>query len=59
MGVSVYTEDEALNSLNLNWVSCIQIPFNILDQRMSARVFKLSKEKGSYGMFLYLRIFFH
>ncbi len=39
LGASVYTEDEALTALHSGWVDVLQVAYNMLDQRMAARVF--------------------
>jgi aryl-alcohol dehydrogenase-like predicted oxidoreductase len=39
LGASVYSEDEALTALHAGWVDVLQVAYNVLDQRMAARVF--------------------
>ena len=46
LGVSVYTEEEALWAIKSGWVKVLQIPFNLLDQRMTKRVFAASERVG-------------
>lgn len=46
IGVTVYTEKEALISINSNWIESIQVPYNLINQEMNKKVFKLAKKKN-------------
>lgn len=46
IGISVHTEPEAMAVLEDSRVDSIQVIFNLLDQRMAAKVFAAAKEKG-------------
>jgi len=47
IGVSVYTPDEALTAMQVNGISVIQIPTNLLDLRFIKKgVFDIAKKKG-------------
>ncbi|MDT7041851.1 aldo/keto reductase [Candidatus Nitronereus thalassa] len=45
-GASVYTEEEALSAIRLGLCSLIQVPYNLLDQKMAERVFPLAEQAG-------------
>ena len=45
IGVSVYTEKESLASINSGWIESIQVPYNLINQKMNIKVFKLAKKK--------------
>ncbi len=46
LGASIYTEEEALIALELGWIRIVQVPYNLLDQRMSSKVFHLARSSG-------------
>lgn len=46
IGVSIHKESEALVVLEDGRADTLQLAFNLLDQRMADRIFKLAKEKG-------------
>lgn len=46
VAASIYTVDEALASLSTDWARSVQVPFNMLDQRMADRVFPVSTGAG-------------
>jgi aryl-alcohol dehydrogenase-like predicted oxidoreductase len=45
-GASVYTEEEALAAIRSGLCQLIQVPYNLLDQQMSARVFPMAEQAG-------------
>ncbi|MCM8775277.1 MAG: aldo/keto reductase [Candidatus Omnitrophica bacterium] len=47
IGISVHTESEGLCAIADERVDSVQVPFNLLDQRMSTRVFEESKKKNT------------
>ncbi len=51
MGVSIYDEEDALYAVNLKEVDYIQIPYNILDQRLSKTSFFDIAKKNSKTIF--------
>jgi len=46
IGISVHTEDEALAALEDSRIEALQLPYNILDQRMGRKVFPEAKKKN-------------
>ena len=46
LGASIYAEDEALAALASGWCDVLQVPYNLLDQRMRARVFPAARVAG-------------
>ncbi len=46
VGVTVYTEKEALAAIKSNWIESIQVPYNLINQKMNMRVFKLAKKNN-------------
>ena len=46
VGVSCYEEDVSLEALNGSWIDTLQIPFNLLDRRMTSRVFSRAAVQG-------------
>lgn len=46
IGASVYTPEEALGVIKGSCCDVLQIPFNLLDQRMSAEVFPAAEKTG-------------
>lgn len=46
LGVSVYTEAEALAAIESNCFEVVQVAYNVLDQRMAARVFPAAARMG-------------
>lgn len=46
LGASVYTPDEAIVAIATGWVDMLQVPFNLLDQRVAARVLDEAKNAG-------------
>lgn len=46
IGVSVYTEAEALAAIESGWVEAIQLPFSLLDQRPLEKVFPAARRAG-------------
>lgn len=46
LGASIYTEEEALAALASGWCDVLQVPYNLLDQRMRPRVFAAARAAG-------------
>ncbi len=46
IGVTVYTEKEALSAIDSGWIESIQVPYNLINQKMGKKVFKKAKRKG-------------
>ena len=46
IGASVYAEDEALAAIECGRVDVLQVAYNLLDQRMAARVFPAAQRAG-------------
>jgi aryl-alcohol dehydrogenase-like predicted oxidoreductase len=46
IGASVYTEEEAIAAIESGWVEVLQVAYNLLDQRMTNRVFSMAHDKG-------------
>ena len=46
IGASVYQEDEALGAIHSGICDVLQVPYNLLDQRMACRVFPAAIEAG-------------
>lgn len=46
IGISIHHEDEALSAIADGRVDTLQLVFNLLDQKMSGRVFEIAKEKN-------------
>ena len=46
LGTSVYTEEEALASIEAGCFDVLQVAYNMLDQRMAGRVFPAAREAG-------------
>ena len=44
IGVTVYTEKEALAAINSGWIESIQVPYNLINQKMNVKIFKLAKK---------------
>ena len=44
IGVTVYTEKEALISIDSKWIESIQVPYSLINQEMDKKVFKLAKK---------------
>ena len=44
IGVTVYTEKEALFAIKSNWIDSIQVPYNLINQKMDQKVFILAKK---------------
>lgn len=45
IGTTVYSEKEAIISINSGWINSIQVPYNLINQQMNKRVFKLASKK--------------
>ncbi len=46
LGASIYTEAEALAAIEAGCFEVLQVPYNVLDQRMAARVFPSAERAG-------------
>lgn len=46
LGASVYGEESALAAVNSGHFDCLQVAYNVLDQRMSGRVFPAAAQAG-------------
>lgn len=46
IGVTVYSEKEALLAIESGWIKSIQVPYNLINQKMKKKVFILAKKKG-------------
>lgn len=46
LGASVYTADEALAAIASGWIDVLQVPFNVLDQRITSRVLDAARAAG-------------
>ena len=44
IGATLYTEQEAIAAIKCKWIDTIQVPYNILNQKMHKRVFILAKK---------------
>lgn len=44
VGVSIYTEKEALEAIKSKWIDSIQVPFNVVNQKMKYKIFNLAKK---------------
>ena len=45
IGATVYTQSEALACINSGWIESIQVPYNLINQEMNTKVFRLAKKK--------------
>ncbi len=45
IGTTVYSEKEAITSINSGWINTVQVPYNLINQEMSRRVFKMARRR--------------